>query len=77
MFVYDCVMEQLHDPCIGTYTSFGIAAYSASQGRRRRVSFISDVSVDQNKVAQLAELCTAGQLEPCQLMDVVEDALAE
>jgi len=77
MFVYDCVMEKLYDPYIGEYTSFGIAAYSTSQGRRQRVSFISDVSVDADKVARLAELCTAGQLEPCQLMDVVEDTLAE
>ena len=77
MFLYDCVMERLHDPEIGVYTSFGIAAYTASNGRRRRVHFISDVSVDPVQVTQLAELCTREQLEPCQLLDAVEDALAE
>ena len=77
MFLYDCVMERLHDPEIGPYTSFGIAAYTASKGRRRRVQFISDVSVDPAPVTRLAQLCTLEQLEPSQLMDAVEDALAE
>lgn len=37
---------------------------------------ISDVSVDPVRVLRLAARCTACQLDPSQLMDVVEDLLA-
>ena len=77
VFFYHCVMERLHDPELGAYTSFGIAAFCASSGRHRQLRFISDVSLDSALVTRLAALCTACQLEPSQLMDVVEDALAE
>lgn len=77
MFFYHCVMERLEDPELGAYTSFGIAAFCASSGRNRKLRFISDVSPDPALVERLAALCTAWQLEPSQLMDVVEDALAE
>lgn len=38
---------------------------------------ISDVSVAPVQVLRLAARCTACQLDPSQLMDVVEDLLAE
>lgn len=77
VFWYHCVMERLYHPACGAYTSFGIAAYSTSHGRHRKLRFISDVSVDPVQVLRLAARCTACQLEPSQLMDVVEDLLAE
>ena len=77
MFWYHCVMERLYHPACGAYTSFGIAAYSASHGRHRKLRFISDVSVAPVQVLRLAARCTACQLDPSQLMDVVEDLLAE
>ena len=77
VFWYHCVMERLYHPACGAYTSFGIAAYSASHGRHQKLRFISDVSVDPVRVLRLAARCTACQLEPSQLMDVVEDLLAE
>ena len=43
----------------------------------RKLRFISDVSVDPVRVLRLAARCTACQLDPSQLMDVVEDLLAE
>ena len=46
-------------------------------GRHRKLRFISDVSVDPVRVLRLAARCTAFQLDPSQLMDVVEDLLAE
>lgn len=73
VFWYHCVMERLYHPACGAYTSFGIAACSTSHGRHRKLRFISDVSVDP----RLAARCTACQLDPSQLMDVVEDLLAE
>lgn len=77
VFWYHCVMERLYHPACGAYTSFGIAACSASHGRHRKLRFISDVSVDPVRVLRLAARCTACQLDPSQLMDVVEDLLAE
>ena len=77
VFWYHCVMERLYHPACGAYTSFGIAAYAASHGRHQKLRFISDVSVDPVRVLRLAARCTACQLEPSQLMDVVEDLLAE
>ena len=47
VFWYHCVMERLYHPACGAYTSFGIAAYSTSHGRHRKLRFISDVSVDR------------------------------
>lgn len=66
-------MERLYHPACGAYTSFGIAAHSTSHERHRKLRFISDVSVDPVRVLRLA----ARQLDPSQLMDVVEDLLAE
>ena len=77
VFWYHCVMERLYHPACGAYTSFGIAACSTSHGRHRKLRFISDVSVDPVRVLRLAARCTACQLDPSQLMDVVEDLLAE
>ena len=77
MFWYHCVMEQLHSPECGAYTSFGIAAYFASSGHHRKLQFIPDISTDPARVIHLADECTALQLEPSQLRDVVEDLLAE
>lgn len=66
VFWYHCVMERLYHP-----------ACSTSHGRHRNLRFISDVSVDPVRVLRLAARCTACQLDPSQLMDVVEDLLAE
>jgi hypothetical protein len=77
VFWYHCVMERLYHPACGAYASFGIAACSTSHGRHRKLRFISDVSVDPVRVLRLAARCTAYQLDPSQLMDVVEDLLAE
>lgn len=37
---------------------------------------ISDVSLDRAFVEALARRCTAAQLDPCHLLDVVEDAIS-
>ena len=51
-------MERLYHPACGAYTSFGIAAYSTSHGRHRKLRFISDVSVEPVRVLRLAARCT-------------------
>ena len=78
MFVYRCVAESLNAPEIGSYDTFGIVADEVVEGKTmgRALAVAEDVSVDGAFVEQLAQRCTELQLEPGQLRDVVEDALA-
>lgn len=57
----------------GNYGSFGLSAQKQVQGEWVQCGFVPDVSVRQQLVEQLAQLCTDGQLDPVHLMDVVED----
>lgn len=76
VYLYRCIKEQLHTPELGRYVSFGILALSVSRGCSQRLRFISDVSLDPMQVVRLAAQCTALQLAPGQLLDVIEDALS-
>ena len=58
------------------YTSYGILAARDLRGCQQVVQFISDVSLDRAFVEALARRCTAAQLDPCHLLDVVEDAIS-
>ena len=69
MYRYISVSEELSSPYLGRYRSFGIA------GHWQVVCKVSDVSTDPVFVENLAARCTAGQLEPVHLMDIIEDAL--
>ena len=60
---------------LGRYIAYGIAALLVLAGQRQQVGFVADISPDRAAVQQLAERCNAEQLEPCQLLDVVEDSL--
>lgn len=53
------------------YVSYGISVRAADD----EVDFISDVSTDFEEVTHLAEQCTAQQLAPEHLRDVIEDFL--
>ena len=75
MFRYISVSEELSSPILGQYHSFGIAAQEEVAGHWRQICQVSDVSTDPIFVENLAARCTAGQLEPVHLLDVIEDAL--
>ena len=71
MYLYLPVKETLYHPDLGYYESYGLAAHlSAGQ-----LAFLSDVSPDLALVQGLAQQCTAGQLAPSQLEDVVLNLL--
>lgn len=55
---------------------YGILAARDLRGCQQVVQFISDVSLDRAFVEALARRCTAAQLDPCHLLDVVEDAIS-
>lgn len=75
MYRYISVSEELSSPYLGRYRSFGIAAQREAAGHWQVVCKVSDVSTDPVFVENLAARCTAGQLEPVHLMDIIEDAL--
>ena len=75
MYRYISVSEELSSPYLGRYRSFGIAAQREAAGHGQVECKVSDVSTDPVFVENLAARCTAGQLEPVHLMDIIEDAL--
>lgn len=68
MFRYVVVQEELSNPDLGRYRSYGIFAVNK---RGEHVAFVSDVSPDPKVAAEIAALCTVGQLDPEQLRDVI------
>ncbi len=72
MFRYVPIQEELHTSDLGQYRSYGICALNENH---ERVAFISDVSTDPKVAAQIAALCTVGQLAPEQLRDVILNSL--
>ena len=75
MFRYIPVSEELSSPLLGQYHSFGIAAQKEVAGHWQTCCQVADISTDPIFVENLAARCTAGQLEPVHLLDVIEDAL--
>ena len=75
VYTYRVVCQKLSAPELGPYTTYGILAARDLRGCQQVVQFISDVSLDRAFVEALARRCTAAQLDPCHLLDVVEDAI--
>lgn len=73
MIRYQIVRQELETPELGRYVSYGIEAVALPGGQR--LAFVSDISTDPSFAADLADRCTAGALDPAQLLDVVLDAL--
>lgn len=73
LICYQIVRQEFDSPELGRYTSYGIAALSLPEGTR--LAFVADVTTSRDAAAELADRCTAGQLDPGQLMDVILDFL--
>ena len=41
------------------------------------IAFVSDITTDYEEIERLADLCTAKELDPLHLEDVVQDFLAD
>ena len=76
MNVSRAVRQKLSTPETGPYTTFGILALRLEAGQCQKVCLAADVSTSRRFAADLADRCTAGQLDPRQPNDVIEDALA-
>ena len=75
MYQYLPIEEQLFSADLGDYHSFGIVAFKICGGKRQQEAFASDVSTDRDFVEELAERCTAAQLDPIHLKDIVLDSI--
>ena len=73
-YIYKVTKESHWHSDIGYYVSYGIYVDYTINSKANHI-FISDVSVDYEKVKRLAEHCTVHQLEPCHLKEVIEDFL--
>lgn len=76
MFLYHSVRQKMFKPELGSYITFGLLALQLLSGRCHRVCLVPDVSTSEAFVRSLAAQCTAAQLDPRQLEDVIDDALA-
>lgn len=76
MYIYRAVRQELSTPETGPYTTFGILALRLEAGQWQKICLTADVSTSRSFAADLADRCIAGQLDPRQLNDVIEDALA-
>lgn len=75
LVLYLPVKQQLYQDDLGDYRSFGIAAWKIPRLSQKPLVFIPDVTPDRKLAFSLCWRCTLGQLEPNQLIDVVEDSI--
>ena len=73
MTVYRVTKDKIDNPLTGSYISYGIEAVQ----NKRCVIKVSDVFVNLKKARRLADVWNCRALEPMQLKDVIEDALAD
>ena len=71
MLSYVPKLEKIHNPEIGSYSSFGIAVYQD----KKLILFVSAISTEEALVTNLAMHCSQQQLSPTHLYDVIEDFL--
>lgn len=71
MFRYVPIKQRLFSPEIGSYQSFGLAAFQRSGLWWRKVAFLPDVSTSKPFVEQLARRYTHSQLHPIHLKEAV------
>ena len=70
---YVPVQETLQTEDNAKYVTYGISVRTVED----EVAFVSDISTEFEEVSRLADICTAQELDPEQLGDVIEDFLAE
>ncbi len=76
MFLYRSIRQKMCTPELGCYITFGLLTLQLLSGRCRKVCLVPDVSTSEAFVRTLAAQCTAAQLDPRHLEDVIDDALA-
>ena len=75
MYLYIPLKRKLYDVECGQYITVGLYAFSLMPFRCRPIVSIPDLSPRFGDVLRLAFRCTADQLRPYQLKDVIDDYL--
>ena len=75
LYQYQEFSEERYSSEAGTATLFGIAVYRFSDGAKKELLKIHNISADKFKVDMIADLCTVEQLEPVHIYDVLDDNL--
>ena len=75
MIVYQTFPQRINDPTVGCYDTFGIAVYRVNATESRLLCSVSDVFLDRETAEHFAARCTALQLDPAQLSDVLQDTI--
>ena len=68
---YVPIMETLENEELGRYVTYAISVQNADG----EIGRVSDVSTDPEEVRELANICTEQDLDPEQLLDIIEDFL--
>ena len=71
MYRYEPVEESIDLPECGRFVSYGIRVLAEGQ----TVGFRSDVFTERAVVEEICRLCTAEQVEPVHLEDVIDSLL--
>ena len=71
MIKYKLIKEQLSNPHLGTYITYGISI--TERGSVLRI--ISDITTEKKKLRKLCRLCTGLRLAPEHIEDVISDNL--
>lgn len=76
MYLYQVIREKQYNVDIGAYFSFGIKIYYIKDRVVQEACTISDISIDEKKIRELAAACNIHQLSPLHIFDVIEDFLS-
>ena len=72
-YQYVPVRETLTSDELGTYATYSMSVRTVEE----EIAFVSDITTDYEEIERLADLCTAKELDPLHLEDVVQDFLAD
>ena len=77
MYVYFLKKEQLYHRDIGRYIGYGIGVYRKCNGKEYFIRYIPDVFTERKSAEKMVRNCTALQLEPIHLEEIIEEFLCE
>lgn len=75
MFQYLPVENEGMSPYLDNYRTFGLRVCRVEDRVDEEIILLPDISTDFSFVLRLADIFTRKQLDPIQLLDVLEDSL--
>lgn len=75
MFLYQIEPQEMTDPVLGRYHTYGIGVYAVEAHHKEWLFTISDVFLDRIAARQFVRLCNRENLDPIHLNDVIRDTI--